>query len=85
MEVSKSSSSNPLEHAKNIEEILSSLKLLCRSELHVFEDPKAKALLETSAEVLGGLEKAFHDFQGKGEGWKDIEPIDVRKSSDPWD
>ena len=85
MELSNINSPNPIEHARNIEEILSSLKSLCRSEIQVFEDPKAKALLETSAEVLGGLERAFHDFLMKGEAWRDEEPTPAQKSSDPWD
>jgi hypothetical protein len=86
MEFSKIPSPNPTEHAKNIEDILGSLKLLCRSEIHVFHDPKAKALLETSAEVLNGLEKAFHDFVSKDDDtWKDELDESPQKSSDPWD
>ena len=86
MELSQLPSHNPLEHAKNIEDILASLKTLCRSEIEVFEDPKGKALLETSAEVLAGLEKAFHDFQAKDhKAWKDEVITDPSKSSDPWD
>jgi hypothetical protein len=77
---------NPLKHAKNIEDILASLKKLCRNEIHVFHDPKAKALLETSAEVLGGLEKAFHDFLlREDELWKEEVEETPQKSSDPWD
>lgn len=86
MEFEQLSSPNPKEHAKNIEEILSSLKTLCRSEIHVFHDPKAKALLETSAEVLGGLESAFHKFSMKeDEFWKEEQDENFQKSSDPWD
>lgn len=34
-------------------------------------DPKAEALFETSAEVLGGLIKAFTDFEQRDEtAWK---------------
>ncbi|MFP5385524.1 MAG: hypothetical protein ACLGHN_05555 [Bacteriovoracia bacterium] len=87
MEFSKIPSPNPIEHAKNIEDILCSLKCLCKSEVHVFDQhPKAKALLETSAEVLGGLEKAFHDFLAKEmDAWKDEEELTAQRSSDPWD
>lgn len=86
MEFSKVSTHNPIEHAKNIEDILCSLKSLCRSEIKVFGDPKGKALLETSAEVLGGLEKAFHDYlQKKEDAWKDEDVISPQKSADPWD
>ena len=86
MELNQTNNPNPLEHAKNIEEILSSLKTLMRSEIHVFQDPKGKALLETSAEVLGGLEKAFHDFVLKDEDvWRVEGEESLQKSSDPWD
>lgn len=86
MELQHTNNPNPLEHAKNLEDILSSLKSLMRSEIGVFHDPKAKALLETSAEVLGGLEKAFHDFVMKDEDvWKEESDDMPQKSSDPWD
>lgn len=87
MEFSKIPSPNPIEHARNIEDILASLKSLCRNEINVFHDPKGKALLETSAEVLGGLQKAFHEYQLKDEeGWKEEEAeTPPQKSSDPWD
>lgn len=87
MEISNIPSPNPIDHARNIEEILSSLKSLCKSEVHVFDHhPKAKALLETSAEVLGALEKAFHDFLAKEEAaWKDEVEVSAKSSSDPWD
>jgi len=86
MELHQINNTNPLEHAKNIEDILGSLKSLMRNEIHVFHDPKGKALLETSAEVLGGLEKAFHDFVSKdAEVWKEESEESPQKSSDPWD
>jgi hypothetical protein len=86
MELQQTNNPNPIEHAKNLEDILSSLKSLMRNEIQVFHDPKAKALLETSAEVLGGLEKAFHDFVKKDdEVWKEEIQETPQKSSDPWD
>jgi hypothetical protein len=33
-----------------------------RSEIKTLQDPRAKALFETAAEVIGGLEKAFHGY-----------------------
>lgn len=86
MDLNQTNNPNPIEHAKNIEDILGSLKSLMRNEIHVFHDPKGKALLETSAEVLGGLEKAFHDFVLKEDDvWKEESDENPQKSSDPWD
>ena len=86
MEFNKLPTPNPIEHAKNLEDILSSLKELCRSETEVFHDPKAKALLETTADVLSGLEKAFHEFLAKkGDAWKDEIETLPQRSIDPWD
>jgi kynureninase len=86
MELQQPSNHNPTEHAKNIEDILSSLKSLCKSEIQLFHDPKGRALLETAAEVLGALEKSFHDFILKAdEAWKEEIDENFQKSSDPWD
>lgn len=86
MDLNPMPSPNPIEHAKNIENILSSLKDLCRCETAVFDDPKGKALLETTAEVLAGLEHAFHEFLAKNEDvWKDEIEILPQRSIDPWD
>lgn len=87
MEFKEIPSPNPVEHAKNIEDILASLKNLCESEVTAFSDPKAKALLQTSAEVLGGLERAFHHYLNKDEEvWlEEPDQQSAQKSSDPWD
>jgi hypothetical protein len=87
MEFSKITSPSPVEHARNIEDIIASLRCLCKSETHVFHDPKGKALLETSAEVLGGLQNAFHEYLSKEAAvWRDEnEERSPQKSSDPWD
>jgi len=42
-----------------------------RSDIQVIQDPGASALFETAAEVIGGLEKAFHDFDARNEpAWR---------------
>jgi hypothetical protein len=42
-----------------------------RNSISEVEDPQAKALYETSAEVLLGLINAFDDFQeGTEEAWR---------------
>jgi hypothetical protein len=86
MEFAEVHSHNQIEHARNIKDILGSLKTLCKKEISEFSDPKAKALLETSSEVLGSLEKAFHDYITKDNDlWKQEEEFSPQKSSDPWD
>jgi len=61
-------SSDPKEHAQTIERYIYELKLFCHDEIKAVSDPKAKALFETTAEVLGGLEKAFSDYQSENLG-----------------
>ena len=61
-------SNDPKEHAQTIEQYIYELKNYCHSEIKLVSDPKAKALFETTAEVLGGLEKAYSDFQSENEG-----------------
>jgi hypothetical protein len=38
-----------------------------RDDIKVISDPRARALFETAAEVIGGLEKAFHDYDKRDE------------------
>jgi hypothetical protein len=38
-----------------------------REDLENVDEPQLKAMFETSAEVLGGLFKAFQDYQRKNE------------------
>jgi len=63
----KSDSSNPLEHTSKIKGELSNLTEHMREDIKKIDDPAAKALLEVSAEVLAGLQKAFTDFEKKNE------------------
>ncbi len=39
----------------------------CRADIGRINDPKAQALFETLAEVLGGAMKALNDFQARNE------------------
>ena len=42
-----------------------------RSDLEKVDEPQLKAMFETSAEVLGGLVKAFGDYEKKNEAaWR---------------
>jgi hypothetical protein len=50
---------------------LGALRDELRSTIGVVEDPQAKAMLETGAEVLGGLRQAFVDYaEGSEEAWR---------------
>ena len=60
-------STDPKEHAQHIEDQITSLRNLCHEEAWLVMDPKAKALFETTKEVLSGLEKAFSDYQSENE------------------
>jgi len=64
-------SRDPLEHTANIKEEFIKLREHLREDVDKVDDPKAKALFEVSAEVIGGLQKAFNDFEKKNESaWK---------------
>lgn len=42
-----------------------------RKDVKLVSDPRAKAMYETSAEVLRGLQKAFEDYEaGTEEAWR---------------
>jgi hypothetical protein len=42
-----------------------------REDIGKVDDPQLKAMFETSAEVLGGLIKAFEDYERKNEAaWR---------------
>ena len=58
-------------HSKNIREGLQELIDHIKQDIGQVEDPRAKDLFETSAEVLTGLRTAFsHYEEGKEEAWK---------------
>ena len=64
--------SNPVEHVKNIQSEFEKLINHLRKAISIIKEPRAKALFETSAEVLRGLSKAFSDYAEKNEkAWKD--------------
>jgi hypothetical protein len=64
-------SSNPMDHTANIKKEFRMLIDHLREDVTKVDDPSAKALFETSAEVLIGLEKAFSDYESKNEpAWR---------------
>jgi hypothetical protein len=63
--------SNPEEHSRNLRSKLQELLEHLRKEIDKVENPQAKALFETAAEVLGGLINAFLHYEKKSEkAWK---------------
>ncbi|MEX0904901.1 MAG: hypothetical protein WD604_04560 [Balneolaceae bacterium] len=62
---------DPAEHARNIRKGLQGMADHLRKDIEKVNDPQAKALFETSAEVLLGLTKAFAHYEEKSEAaWR---------------
>ncbi len=60
---------DPKVHAKNIQKMLDDLVAHSRKDIDQVDEPRFQALLETTAEVLLGLKKAFSDYaEGKERG-----------------
>jgi hypothetical protein len=50
---------------------LQKIKDHLREDIEKVEEPQLKAMFETAAEVLGGLMKAFRDYEEKNESaWR---------------
>ncbi len=63
--------SDPLTHTAEIKAMLSDAKRRAREGVSQVDDPKAKALFETTAEVLQGLITAFEHYENKSEeAWR---------------
>ncbi|AUD00176.1 hypothetical protein QU42_02985 [Bradyrhizobium sp. UASWS1016] len=62
---------NPQHHTQNMKRRLSETVTHLREDIGKVDDPQLKAMFETSAEVLGGLIKAFEDYERKNEAaWR---------------
>jgi hypothetical protein len=62
---------NPHHHTKKMAQRLEETIEHLRKDIEKVEEPQFKAMFETSAEVLGGLVKAFHDYDQKNESaWR---------------
>ena len=71
MSTKTENSRDPATHSANIQRQLDELIQHTREDVAKVEDPKFQALLETSAEVLGGLKTAFRHFDEKNEAaWR---------------
>ncbi len=66
-----SSTNNPIHHTQKIKAQMGQLIDHLRDDVRKVTEPKARALFETSAEVLIGLVKAFDDYEKKSEAaWR---------------
>lgn len=59
--------SDPKRHTGYVKGQLNDLVEHLREDVRKVDEPQAKALFETSAEVLGGLATAFEHYEAKNE------------------
>jgi hypothetical protein len=59
--------SDPLRHTQKLKQMLNETAEHSREDVAKVSDPKAKALFETTAEVLKGLVNAYDHFEQKSE------------------
>jgi hypothetical protein len=65
------SDKNPLHHTQKMKKALDDIRNHLREDIEKVDEPQLKAMFETSAEVLGGLTKAFSDYERKNESaWR---------------
>ncbi|WNV12818.1 hypothetical protein [Tardiphaga sp. 709] len=62
---------DPRHHTQKMRKALDDIRNHLREDVAKVDEPQLKAVFETSAEVLGGLSKAFEDYERKNEAaWK---------------
>jgi hypothetical protein len=62
---------DPCHHSRKMRQRLNETIGHLRQDIDKVDEPQFKAMFETSAEVLGGLVKAFQDYEQKNEGaWR---------------
>ncbi|MGE5251569.1 MAG: hypothetical protein ACM3QS_15310 [Bacteroidota bacterium] len=65
------SENDPHYHTQNVGRMIDDLITHLRNDVEKVDDPQARALFEVSAEVLGGLQKAYQHFEDRSEkAWK---------------
>ncbi|MCA1491806.1 hypothetical protein [Sinorhizobium alkalisoli] len=58
---------DPIYHTRKMTRELNALIAHLRDDVTKVDEPQFKAMFETAAEVLGGLAKAFGDYEKKNE------------------
>ena len=62
---------DPIHHTQKMKYRLEETIEHLRADIEKVDEPQLKAMFETSAEVLGGLAKAFSDYERKNEpAWR---------------
>lgn len=62
---------HPRHHTQKMQKALQGVREHLRQDIEKIDEPQLKAMFETSAEVIQGLEKAFRDYEAKNEGaWR---------------
>lgn len=62
---------DPRHHTRNMQKALQDVRTHLQEDIGKIDEPQLKAMFETSAEVIGGLEKAFKDYEQKNESaWR---------------
>lgn len=57
----------PQQHAEHISHMLYEAQQECRIDIARVNDPKAQALFETVAEMIGGIRKALEGYHARNE------------------
>jgi ferric iron reductase protein FhuF len=69
--MASASERNPQHHTQKMKTRLQESVAHLREDIQKVDEPQLKAMLETSAEVLNGLIKAFSDYEKKNEAaWR---------------
>jgi hypothetical protein len=62
---------DPLFHTRKMRQRLEEIITHMREDIDLVDEPQFKAMFETSAEVLIGLQKTFGDYEQKNESaWR---------------
>ena len=69
--MASTSDRDPRHQTQKMRKALKEIRDHLRDDIDKVDEPQLKAMFETAAEVLGGLEKAFHDYEQKNESaWR---------------
>jgi len=69
--MASASERDPRHHTQKMQKALRQIQDHLREDIEKVDEPQLEAMFETSAEVLGGLIKAFSDYEKKNESaWR---------------